>query len=227
MAGETLKPTLYQIYYHSSQLGNLFPFAEPVFNSQLTVFFENSVIRTVVLRSEAPKIGIGSPALRQKINSGIPMRQEFTQEVLEWDYDVLSFTRKQVDHYMLAKMDNWHPGSREILNLIFERIGQKTFYGRSEPKTPIYQNAFMATSEIYKAYVTECLIPAMTVMEEDDEVRARCYEDSQYYKLKTDPEYPKLIKAQLGMDYVPLHTFLCERMFSCWINGKKLNIRYL
>lgn len=227
MAGETLKPTLFQIYFNESQLSNLFPFAKPFFNSQLTVFFENSVIRTIVLRSEAPKIGVCSWALRQKINNGIPMRQEFTEEVINWDYDVLSFTRKMPDHFMLTKMDNWHPGSREILNMIFERIGQKTFTDRREPKVPIYQNAFMATSEIYKAYVTECLIPAMTVMEEDEEVRKRCYEDSQYYKLKTDPEYPKLIKSQLGMDYVPLHTFLCERMFSCWINDKKLNIKYL
>lgn len=218
---------LYQIYFKESQLENLYPFSIPFFNSQLTVFFENSVIRTIVLRSEADKIGIASYALKQKINNGVPMRQEFTEEVINWDYDVLSFTRKMPEHFMLAKMDNWHPGSRETLNLIFKKIGQKTFEGRQEPKVPIYQNHFMARREIYYEYVTECLIPAMFVMEEDEEVRKRCYEDSLYYRLKTDPEYPKLIKKQLNMDYVPMHTFLCERMFSCWIDGKKLNIKYL
>jgi hypothetical protein len=227
MAGETIKSALYQIYFNDSQIGNLYPFAIPHFNDQLTVFFENSVIRTIVLHSEAPKIGVCSYALKQKIGHGIPMRQEFTEEVINWDYDVLSLGRKQPEHFMLAKMDNWHPGSLEILNLIFSAIGQPTFENRKQPKDPIYQNHFMATSQIYKAYVTEMLIPAMTVMEHDDKIAVRCMEDSQYFKLKTEPGYPKLIKEKLGMDYVPLHTFLCERMFSCWIHGKDIKVKYL
>ena len=225
MAGKVAE--LFQIYFKEEQLATLYPFATPHYNPNLTVFFENSVIRQLVLKSEAQKIGVASYALRQKINNGIPMRQEFTEEVINSEYDVLSFTRKMPDHFMLAKMDNWHPGSLDTLNMIFAEIGKPTFENRRQPKTPIYQNHFMASSHLYKEYVMTMLIPAMTVMEEHPEIRKRCYEDSQYYKLKTDPGYPALIKRQLNMDYVPLHTFLCERMFSCFIDDKKLNIKYL
>lgn len=231
MAGEIAR--LYQIYYRESQLSGLYPFAIPHFNPKLTVFFENSVIPGVVLSSDAKKIGVCSPALRSKINNRIPMREEFTQEVINRDYDVLSFTRRQnpskgpESHFMLAKMDHWHPGSRETFNMILECIGIQPFHNRREPKDPIYQNAFMAHASIYRDYVNSCLVPAMEVMQQDGELRKRCYEDSQYFKLKTEPGYRNLIKDQLGMDYVPMHTFLLERLFSCWINGKGLNVQYL
>lgn len=230
----------YQIYFKESQIESLFPFAKPYFNEKLTVFFENSVISQLVPTSGAQKIGVCSYALRNKLNNGIPMRgqelgkskDEILSDALEADFDVLALTRRQnpikgpESHFMLAKMDNWHPGSRETFNLILKAIGLDTFENRREPKDPIYQNHFVARAEIYKEYVSKALIPAMEVMG-TPEVSKRCYEDSQYYKLKTDPGYPKLIKDQLGMDYVPLHTFLLERLFSCWINGKNLNIKYL
>lgn len=217
---------LWQIFYEEGQKKDFFPFSKPVFNPELTVFFENSVIYRVVLPSNTERIGVCSPALKWKINMGIPMRQPFTEEVINQDYDVLSLTRKQVEHFMLAKMDNWHPGTRETLNMIFSAIGQKTFEGRSEPETPIYQNAFIARTDLYKQFLREMMIPAMRVMEDDPEIRKRCWEDSFYYKLKSEPEYKKMIKSKTGWEYIPCHTFLCERMFSCWIHGKKLKIIY-
>jgi hypothetical protein len=236
MAGEV---DFYQIYFHEGQKSLLFPFAKPYFNEKLTVFFENSVISQLVPASNAEKIAVCSYALRKKINNGIPMRgqelgktkDEILAEALGADFDVLALTRRQnpikglEGHFMLAKMDNWHPGSRETLNLILKAIGIEPFENRREPKDPIYQNHFVARAEIYKEYVSSYLVPAMKVME--NELRDRCYEDSQYYKLKTDPNYPKLIKDQLGMDYVPLHTFLLERLFSCWIHGRGFKINYL
>jgi len=229
----------YQIYFKESQKEILFPFAKPYFNEKLTVFFENSVISQLVPASNAQNIAVCSYALRNKLNNGIPMRgqelgktkDEIVAEALEAEFDVLALTRRQnpikgpESHFMLAKMDNWHPGSRETFNLILKGIGLEPFENRREPKDPIYQNHFVARAEIYKEYVSKALIPEMGLME--GELRARRYEDSEYFKLKTDPGYPKLIKDQLGMTYVPLHTFLCERLFSCWIHGKGLKINYL
>lgn len=215
---------LYQIYFKEAQKSDLFPFATPYFNDRLTVFFENSVIAEVVPKCKADKVAVCSYALKKKLNHGIPMRQEFTESLLHEDFDVLSFGRRQKDHFMLAKMDAWHPGSRQILNRIFEILGKEV---PREPDDVFYSNHFMARTEIYKAYVRDLLIPAMYLMEHDKEIRPRAYEDSQYFKLKTDPGYPKLIKEQLGLDYVPLHTFLCERLFSCYVNGKSLKIKYL
>lgn len=218
----------YQIYYQDNQLSNLYPFSKPHFNPTLTEFFENSVIYRLVLPCKAEKVGVCSPALRQKINSGIPMREPFTEEVINRDFDVLSLSRRQTkEHFMLAKMDNWHPGTRQTLNMILSAIGLETFEGRREPRVAIYQNAFIARTEIYKSFLREAMIPAMMVMSYDTEIGVRCWEDSEYYKLKSEPEYRRMIKEKTGWDYVPCHTFILERLFSCWINGKNLNICYV
>ena len=215
---------IYQIYYKPDQLGNLFDFATPYFNERLTVYFENEVIRNIIPHETSDKVGVCSWALRQKVGNGVPMRQPFTREVIEWDYDVLSLGREQKEHNMLSMMETWHPGAREILGKIWSAIG-KTL--PKEPKHPIYSNHFMARTDIYKEYVKDFLIPAMDVMENDPELKKRCHEDSQYYRLIRNPHYAARIKEALGMDYVPLHTFLLERCFSCWINDRKLKIRYL
>ena len=219
---------LWQIFYEESQKKDLFPFAKPFFNAELTEFFENAVIYRVVLPSNADKIGVCSPALRWKINHGIPMREEFTQELIDRDYDVLSLSRKQApEHFMLAKMDNWHPGTRQTLNMILSAIGLGTFEQRMEPKVAIYQNAFLARTDIYKSFLREAMIPAMRMMTDDKEIKVRCWEDSYYYKLKSEPEYRKMIEAKTGWDYIPCHTFILERLFSCWLSDKNLDIRYV
>jgi hypothetical protein len=219
---------LWQIYYEEKQKNDLFPFAKPVFNPSLTEFFENSVIYRVVLPSNAEKIGVCSPALRQKINFGIPMREPFTEDVINRDYDLLVLSRKQTpEHFMLAKMDNWHPGTRGTLNLILYAIGLETFEGRREPEVAVYQNAFILRTDLYKRFLREAMIPAMTVMREDPVIKARCWEDSHYYKLKSEVGYQKMIKEKTGWDYIPCHTFILERLFSCWLNGMKLKINYV
>lgn len=219
---------LWQIYYDESQKSNLFEFSKPVFNPSLTEYFENSVIYRVVLPSKAEKIGVCSPALRQKINFGIPMKEPFTEEVINRDYDLLVLSRKQTpEHYMLTKMDNWHPGTRETLNMILSAIGQPTFQGRSEPEVAVYQNAFILRTDLYKKFLWEAMIPAMKVMQDDHTIKAMCWEDSQYFKFKTEVRYAQKIKAKTGWDYIPCHTFILERLFSCWLNGMKLKINYV
>lgn len=222
MAGEV---RLYQIYFKEDQKGNLYDFATPYFNEGLTVFFENEVISKIIPTETSEKVGICSWQLRQKVGSGVPMRQPFTKEVIEWDYDVLSLGRQQKDHPMLSMMERWHTGSRETLAQIWSALGKHL---PNEPKHPIYSNHFMCRTDIYKEYVSDFLIPAMQIMENDEEIRKRCYEDSNYFKLVRDPGgYGRRIKEKLNMDYIPLHTFLLERCFSCWINDKRLNIKYL
>lgn len=221
MAGEV---DFYQIYFKESQLADLYPFAKPYFNEKLTVFFENSPISTLVPQSNAEKIGVCSYKLRKKIGHGIPLRNPFTEESLVGDYDVLSLGRRQPSNNALFRLEHWHPGSRETLEKIFEYLGlQKP----TEPKHVIYQNHFFANTEIYKAYVSEFLIPAMKVMEEVEEIRKKCFEDSLYYRINNDPGFRNRVKSELNLDYCPMHPFLLERCFSLWINPKRLNIKYV
>lgn len=217
--------TLRQIYWKPEQLPNLYPFAIPLLNEGLTVFFENEVIARIVPTLTEDRFGICSYALRQKIGGGVPMREEFTEKTLERDFEVLCLGRRSPEERMLFRLDHWHPGSRAILNLIFEKLGLGT---PPEPKNPIYQNHFVAKREIYQDYVGSFLIPAMELMQSDYEIVKLVNVESGYYKLKPPfGEYAQRVKKFLGTDYVPLHAFILERCFSCWINNKPIKVSYL
>lgn len=216
---------LYQIYWRDDQLPNLFPFAIPYKNEGLTPFFENSVIAELVPRETAYKIGVASWQLRQKIGGGIPMKQHFTEDVMNWDYEVLSLGRKQEPKTMLFRLNEWHKGSVEVLAKIFQKLGINSL---QEPKDPIYQNHFIARTDIYQDYVKELLIPAMNLMVNDEEISRLVNVDSGYYKiLPPYTEYAHRVNKFLGTNHVPLHAFLCERMFSIWLHGKPIKVRYV
>lgn len=209
----------YQIYYKNDQLSRLFPFATPYFNQNLTPFFENSVIKELVLASEADKIGVCSWALRFKMKLAL---RPLTEEVMQEDFDVLSLSRNSKYHEMLKSAEVWHPGFNDIMHKILTKIG----FTLKKPRYPIYQNAFIARVDVYKEYVNEFLIPAIEVMEKDQEIRNLCWKDSGYTKLKNEP-LTDSAKKQLGVGYYPMHPFLCERFISQWLETKNLNVKYL
>jgi hypothetical protein len=220
VAGEI---ALYQIYYKEFQKEKLYPFATPYFNDKLTPFFENSVISKLVKETTAEKIGVCSWRLREKQRNNIPPARVLSEEVLNTDYDILSLTKNSSKHMMLEAAEVWHPGFIEILHRIGHAIGQVI------PKKisfPIYQNHFVAKTSIYRQYVEEFLDPAMQAMTEDVELMGLCWQDSRYSKLKDEP-LSDHAKKLLGVNYYPMHPFLCERFFSCWIENKGFNVVYI
>lgn len=203
----------------------LFPFATPHFNAELDEFFENTIIATKVLSSRADKIAVCSWALRQKMTARIPPRRDLSAEVLLEDFDVMSFTKNSKDHDMLAFLEYHHPEARAILEKILKAIDLKV---PEHTKFPIYQNAFCARREIYQDYVKKVLVPAIIVMKCDQEIRELCWQDAKYTvtTLGIPVDFIKIQKF-LGVPYYPLHPFLLERLFSCYINDKNLKVIYL
>lgn len=215
----------YQIYFREEHKKELFPFATPFPNSILSPFFENPIISTLVKNTTADKIAVCSWSLRKKMTIRIPPRRELTPEVLQEDFDVMSFTKNAVDHDMIGALEGWHKGSTEILKLIFENLGLPF---TRKPKFPIYQNAFCAKSEIYKQYVKEFLDPAMELMSTNERIKVLCWQDSGYTRTTLNETVDlKRIKELLGVPYYPLHPFLLERCFSLWIDNKNLKIVWL
>lgn len=209
---------LFQVHWSDAQLPNLYPFATPYKNEGLTVFFENDCIRKIVPEATADKVGVCSYDLRQSMGSGVPMRCELTAEMLDTEYDVLSLMRKDTEQDMIWRMGQWHPGSDLLFYRILEKIGKPK---PGKLKNPIYQNHFLAKREIYQAYVSEMLVPFMDCMENDEEIKPLVNVDSGYYKLKPPyTEFAHRVMNFLGTNYVTLHTFLCERLFSTWVNDK-------
>ena len=214
------KVDFYQVFFKEGQQERMFPFAKPFFNVNLTPFFENSVIKTLVLGSSSDKVGVCSWALKDKMRLAL---RPLTESVLHEYFDVLSLSRNSKYHKMLRSAEEWHPGFMNTFTKILDKIGYKTTI---IPKYPIYQNAFVARTALYKRYVNEFLAPAMEVMETDEEIRGLCWQDSNYTKLKREP-LTDLAREQLGVNYYPMHPFICERFFSQWLEGQHLVIQYL
>lgn len=212
----------YQIYYSMGHKDLLFPFSKPYFNEGLTIFFENEVIKRLVMVSHAEKIAVCSWKLREKMRMNIPPRVELTYEHLQRDFQVLSFTKNTKHHKVLARADVWHPGFTPAIKLIWEKLGYRL---PIEAQYPIYQNHFCARADIYKDYVINFLSPAMELIESDGEVRALCTADSHYDKL-TGVDL-KSVKEKLGIAYYPMAPFILERCPSLWFTMKKIKVDYL
>lgn len=219
---------LNQIYYADYQKEFLLPIAKPYYNPNLTIFFENSVIKELVMQTTATKVGVISWKLYQKLrwNLGKPrFTHEITEEVINSEYDVLPFTRNSEQHKTLEALEMWHPGSVSLLTKIVEGIGKKM---PSQVWPSIYQNAFMAKTEIYQDYVTDYLSPAMDLIQNDAEIYRLATADSNYTNLtKKDCASAEELQAKIGMPYYPFIPFILERLFSIYIHNKKINVTFI
>jgi len=211
-----------QLYYHEDQKKKLYPFAVPHYNSELTIFFESFWIKELVLSSQAEKIAVCSWKLRDKMKYYIGRPRELTLEVLNSEYEVLTFTRNSRHHVMLRAANQWHPGFLDVFDKILRLIGLTR---PNEVKIPIYQNHFAAKSSIYKDYVRRYLSPAMEVITNDKEINALAMQDSRYSDLTY--QSCEVLQQKLGIGYYPLAPFLLERLFSVYVHNEKIRITYL
>ena len=210
---------MHQIYYKPEQKTKLYPFATPYYNEGLTIFFENKPIEAIVNSADSPTIAVASWKLAQKLRRHQPL----TNERLEADYQVLSFTRNSWRHNMMAMSNQWHPGFMKTISLLWEKLGLKI---PGEAKQPIYQNHYSAKSDIYKRYVNEFLSPAMELIEKDEELHSLMVVPSRYGSLSREADL-KSVKEKLGMTDYPLCPFILERCPSLWFTVHRIPVTYL
>lgn len=217
-----VKARLIQICYDEKQKEKCYPFADIHFTESLTVFFENYWIAKFVEEAESEKIAVCSWKLRDKLRWYIGRPRELTQELLESDYQVLSFTKNTKYHRMFEAANAWHPGFMTVFDKILAKIGVSR---PGEIKIPIYQNHFAAKTSIYKDYVQNYLSPAMDCISTNDEINALAMLDSKYSDLTH--QSGEMLKEKLGISYYPLIPFLLERLFSVYVHNKKIEVTHL
>lgn len=214
---------LYQIFYNEKQRHKLYPFAIPYFNDTLTIFFENDIIKKLVTATTADKIGVTSWKLADKMRIRVGLRGPLTQQVLNSDFDVLCLTKNSKKHTMLAMANAWHKGFIPTIKLLWEKLALKM---PGEAKNPIYQNHYVAKTEIYRDYVDNFLSPAMELTEKDEELRNLMLQPSGYGHLNRQADL-KSVKMKLGLDDYPLCPFILERCPSLFYQMKGYQISYL
>lgn len=214
---------LFQLYYKDEHKTKLFPFSIPHKTEGLTIFFENYWISELVKASKAEKIGVCSwklvDKMRIRVGGGLPL----TQQALDSDFQILSLTKNSKKHTMLAHLYQWHPKSKEVMELLWLKLG---FTLPLEAKNPIYQNSFIATREIYRDYVENFLSPAMELTLKDEELNKLMTAPSGYGKLSRGADV-KSVKEKLGLSDYPLTPFILERCFCLFAQVKGYQITYL
>lgn len=216
---------LTQIIYKEEQRAECYPFANVYFNDRLTIFFENEVIKEVVSTSTADKIGVCSWKLRQKQRWNVGRCREITQEVLESEYDVLSFTKNSRSHQMMYAAERWHVGFMRAMRVICDTLNIDV---PDEVSQPVYQNAFMATRAIYQDYLHEYLLPVMERINTVPAVYLVATQDSHYHELtRNDAIDRQTLNKAIRMSYYPMAPFLLERLFSIFCHNNKINVTYI
>lgn len=231
--------TLWQIYYREEQASELYEFATPFFNSNLTSYFENSCIADLVPTCESDLISVCSWRLRRKrgdsSTEGILKRggtYELTYERLtQTPFDIAVLTPRAPSHKPLFMAANWHntkggqfTGAWDNAFSLLKKF-LKSNLGITVPdelSQTIYENHFVATKEIYSAYVNECLRPTIQFIESEGGVFLA---DSGYIdKKRNDQEAIKDYQAKSGRIDWPIIPFLLERLFTMYIEGKGYKI---
>jgi hypothetical protein len=210
---------IYQIYFKEDQVPRLD--YTPFYNSDCTVFFENSVIKQLIQEKkhhDSEYFGVVSYKLREKIGETLThwkgnkniantslnkfTPEQFEHELLKGKPDAMSFQR-HLPHDSISYANKFHPGFSKYFAEILKRVGYH--WSPMHLNNVFYCNYFVAKSTIYEKYINEMLTPAMEVMESMPELM-----NNSHYPHKL----PKQLQEKFGISHYPFHPFLCERMFS-------------
>lgn len=206
-----------QIYYKDEHRKELYDFATPYLNTVLTPYFENAVISELVPRCDADFISVCSWRLKQKRGDMFRLLDKtLTKEkILNTEFDVAILTPRSPSHDALGMAAHWHGKAwTDAINDLrtFIKIPVKLNH-------VIYENHFVARKDIYQSYVSDFLNPVIDYISTRDVY----FVDAGYAKRK-DPKDAEEYRNLTGRNDYPICPFVLERLFSIYINDKKLNV---
>lgn len=220
---------MWQILYRVEQLKELYDFATPYWNDNLTINFENDCIKELVPKSEADYVAVCSWALRRKRYGGaseLILNQtygsaELTEELItDSDADVMILT--PVKHNdILQKFYAWHGESAKAAVAEFNKFMKFP----ETVKHAIYENHFVARKEIYVEYVETCLKPCLEFMSGKEVFSLPSgYRQKKERLAKGTSEVAETLAKLGGMIDYPIAPFLLERLFSIWIDKRNFKV---
>jgi hypothetical protein len=218
---------LYQIFYNEDQRSELYDFAKPVFSVGLTPYFENQFIAALVPQSDADYISVCSWRLRKKRAGAAHFLGGFNKDEFSIDkikasmpFDVAVLTPHSSSHKPLAMAINWHGKAWVDAYEAFKPFLKQFGPVPEELNHTIYENHFIARKEIYHAYVSDFLLPAIRFIGTNPVF----FSDSNYLPKKKDEYEIRRVQKLLNRNDWPILPFLLERLFSFYINDKNLNV---
>ena len=161
------------------------------------------------LEDECKRIGVFSHKYSSKIGVGI-------DAIKQRDEDIITFFKISKGDYW-GNFEKWHKGGLRALMILNRKHGWGIDF-RVNPSTIVYQNHFVAESNIYKKYVHNFLNPVI----------------KDILNPNNEELYELVNRKTLIQRYVneTMHTFLLERLFSVFLTVNtyrthQFNILYL
>lgn len=208
---------IYQVYYDAASERRLDPLCTPRYNSELSPFFESSVIADLLAAEHhraADYFGVLSWRYKAKIPLGVGAilarieRHAYAAEVY-------SFFGRTGAYRLWPAAEQKHPGILHAAQVLMDRLRIDIDLARLEAPV-IYQNHFIGRSSTYERFGRELLAPALRAMRDPNDVRLQSLlrQDAVY----RDPRLTEQRAMQLyGRPHLCMHPFVCERLFSTWL----------
>lgn len=217
---------VYQIYYDLDQIKFISPDCLPYYNSGLTVYFENELIKNFYTdnKIEADYFGILSWRFSQK--NGF----QYNSALIDGRYDLYAFQGTTRNHIVLGDSNMCHPYFNDIFKHVLRNLKLNIEEVSPLMDLGLYMNAVIARTAIYKDYVANYLIPTMNFLDNlgnrFPEVYQKLWSDAKY---KYDPALTTRLHQHTTKPYYTYHTFICERLWSVYyaINKSKLSLKIL
>jgi len=235
---------IWQIYYDNQTEHACWPRFKKYYNPVCSPFMENKVILDIVESEDIEPsawFGVLSPKFGNKARGAIgrnPTPTTLNDKLIELEQSnisVLGFLRSTQQENNILQGNRMHrpgksPSFSEIMDTTLKLAGIDYDIRQKHRKVKRFNDQGRQTGEeianfmmnyvicpfwIYKMYVSEILKPCMEVMESNEELSKVLWENSEYHHNKN--MRPQL-KADLGVPYYPLHTFVCERLWSVFMN---------
>jgi hypothetical protein len=211
---------IYQIYYDVEQIKQLSPNTMPFYNSKLSVYFENDLLKDFYYNNKIDSDYFGILSWRFNSKNGFT----FSPEMIDGDYDAYVFEGLIQSHDVFYDSVRCHPYFMDIFKKVLQHLKIDVTI---KPMLGLYQNSIIAKQSVFKKYMEEYLLPTMDFLNNMDkkfpELNQKLWADAKY---KYDPALTERLHQQTGKPYYTYHTFICERLWSvyCLVNDLKLKI---
>jgi len=139
----------------------------------------------------------------------------------ETDADIYAFCKSFTKDNVWVKGENWHADFVKIGNLIFNKLGFDIDVSTLDTH-PIYFNYWLIKTSLFEKYCHDLLIPAMNLMNSDEEIMAICERNANYTG-------NNVMKAQqcievFGKPFYTYYPFVLERFMSTFAAIHELKV---
>ena len=214
---------VYQIYYDVEQIKYLSPDTLPHYNSKLSVYFENDLIRDFYDAGKIDSDYFGILSWRFQEKNGVQFKSTF----VDAKHDIYAFANSAYRQDVFEDSVKCHPYFMDIFNIVLKNL---KIDSNVRPQIGLYQNTVIARGDIYRKYVSEYLIPTMDLLNRFPDrfvdLNQKLWADAKY---KYDPALTQRLFEHTGKPYYTYHTFICERLWSIFyeVNKDKYDLKIL